>query len=152
MAEYVWWFLIVGLVAGGGLVAFFMADFARRDEDLDATEREAEASLIAAQLVADGRAVDRATVAAVLQANRDYRRLPPPDRFEPGESRTRGAGPGTPGGRSEPAEGSEAGDDDGLAGLARPRPASAGHRDADGEADDVGHGSGRGADEDLPPT
>lgn len=134
MAEYVWWFLIVGLVAGGGVVAFFMADAARRDEDLDAAESDAEASLIAAQLAGDLRGVDRRTVAAVLRAHRDYRRLPPPDRFEHAGSRV------------------AADDDDDLAGLARPRgAASAGDGDADREADDVGHDGGRGPDEDLPP-
>ncbi|HEX7950763.1 MAG TPA: hypothetical protein VF494_10475 [Candidatus Limnocylindrales bacterium] len=141
MAEYVWWFLIVGLVAGGAVVAFFMADVLRRDEDIDATEREAEASLIAAQLAADGRAVDARTVTAVLRAHRDYRRLPPPDRLERAEGRTFGADESA----ATPT------DDDGLVGLARPRSASARDRDADGEAHDVGHRGGGSADEDLPP-
>lgn len=138
MAEYVWWFLIVGLVAGGAVVAFFMADVLRRDEDLDAVEREAEATLIAAQLAADGRPLDSRTVAAVLRAHRDYRRLPPPDRLERARSGAVGE--------------IDAGDDDGLAGLARPRNAgSAGDGDADRQADQVGHRGGAGADEDLPP-
>lgn len=145
MAEYVWWFLIVGLVAGGGVVAFFMADAARRDEDLDAAEREAEASLIAGQMGNDGRSVDRATVAAVLRAHRDYRRLPPPDRLE------RGGGHGVDAELGGFAGQAEADDDDGLAGLARPRAGSAGDGDADHDADDVGHGGRPGADEDLPP-
>ena len=140
MAEYVWWFLIVGLVAGGGVVAFFMADALRRDEDLDAVERQAEASFIASQLAADLHDVDPRTVAAVLRAHRDYRRLPPPDRFEP-------ASPTVEGGTREVA----VDDDDELAGLARPRRASAGDRDADREPDDVGHGGGTGSDQDLPP-
>jgi hypothetical protein len=133
MAEYVWWFLIVGLVLGGGLVAFFMADFTRRDADIDAVEREAEATLLVAQLAAGGRTVDRATVSAILGADHDYRRLPPPDRFQQADD-----------------ERTDEADDDGLAGLARPRPRS-GDRDADREADEVRDGGRGGADEDLPP-
>lgn len=82
MADYVWWFLLLGIVLGGTIVALISIDFSRREEDLEAEEREAEATLIAAQLAPDGRGIDRATVAQVLRAHRDYRRLPPPDRFE----------------------------------------------------------------------
>jgi hypothetical protein len=147
MAEYVWWFLIVGLVAGGGLVAFFMADVARRDEDLDAAEGEAEGSLIAAQLAADGRPVDRRTVAAVLRAHRQYRRLPPPDRLTPVGGPIADDAAAT---SAKAAEEDDA-DDDGLAGLARPRLTSARDGNADREPDEVGHGGRRRADEDLPP-
>jgi hypothetical protein len=81
VGEYVWWFLIVGLVVGGALVAAISIDWSRRDEDIQAEEREAEASVLAAQLAADGQALVPSAVAAVLKAHRDYRRLPPPDRI-----------------------------------------------------------------------
>jgi len=120
MAESVWWFLIVGLVAGGVITAYVMADFARREEDIEADEREAEASLIASQLATGRRPIDAATVAAVLRAHREVLGLPPPDRVE------RLA--------AWPTSGSSAAD-----------------RDADDQPDEVGHGGGRGADQDLPP-
>jgi hypothetical protein len=82
VGEYVWWFLIVGLVVGGALVAAISIDWSRRDEDIQGDEREAEATVLAAQLAADGRPLHRVAVAAVLAAHRDYRRLPPPDRLE----------------------------------------------------------------------
>jgi hypothetical protein len=122
MADYVWWFLLVGIVVGGAMVALLSMDFSRREQDLEADEREAEASLIAAQLAAGGRSVDRAAVALVLQAHRDYRRLPPPDRLE----MTDAGGPGD-------------------------AASSAGDRDPDGEPDEVRHDRGGGADEDLAP-
>lgn len=83
MTDYVWWFLIVGLVIGGAVVAVISIDFSRRAEDVAADELEAEATLIAGQLRADGSTIDAATVAEVLRADRQYRRLPPPDRLEP---------------------------------------------------------------------
>jgi hypothetical protein len=82
VADYVWWFLIVGLVIGGAVVAVIAIDFSRRAEDVAADELDAEATLIASQLREDGRAIDAATVAEVLRADRQYRRLPPPDRLE----------------------------------------------------------------------
>ena len=82
MADYVWWFLIVGLVIGGAVVAVISIDFSRRAEDVAEDELEAEATMIAGQLRADGHAVDAATVAEVLRADRHYRRLPPPDHLE----------------------------------------------------------------------
>ena len=83
MAEFQWWLLIVGLVAGGALVAVISMDGARRDGDLADDERAAEATFIEAQLAAEGEAIDRFTVAAVLRAHSEYLQLPPPDRIEP---------------------------------------------------------------------
>jgi len=151
MAEYVWWFLIVGIVIGGAVVALISMDFSRREEDLETEERAAEATLIAAQLAGDGRTVDRATVAEILRAHRDYRRVAPPDRFEP-------AGAVDDADDAGDADESDQADDDDLAALPRPRAAtaapatsSAGDRNPDSEPDEVGdHGRG-GADEDLPP-
>jgi hypothetical protein len=82
MAEFQWWLLIVGLVAGGGLVAVLSMDAARRDVDITDLEREAEAGLVAAQLSDEGWAIEPVTVAAVLRAHADYLKLPPPDHLE----------------------------------------------------------------------
>ena len=82
MAEFKWWLLLVGLVAGGGLVAIVSADSRRREEDLAELERQAEATWIAAQLSGGDRALDERTVESVLRIHREYLSLPPPDRIE----------------------------------------------------------------------
>lgn len=81
MAEFQWWLLIVGLVAGGGLVAVVSMDGRRREEDLAELERRAEATWIADQLGWRQDALDPETVDAVLRAHREYLGLPPPDRL-----------------------------------------------------------------------
>ena len=80
MAEFQWWLLIVGLVAGGGLVAIVSMDGRRREDDLADLERRAEAAWIAAQL-SRGHGPDPAIVEAVLRIHREYLTLPPPDRI-----------------------------------------------------------------------
>jgi hypothetical protein len=79
MAEFQWWLLIVGLVAGGGLVAIVSMDGKRREEDLGGLERRAEATWIAERLTTRERLVDPATVETILEAHREYLTLPPPD-------------------------------------------------------------------------
>jgi hypothetical protein len=87
MAEFQWWLLIVGLVAGGGLVTLVFMDGARREHEIDERERPAEATWISERLAMDGRDVDPYTAEAVLWAHKEYRALPPPDRIEiPGET------------------------------------------------------------------
>ena len=81
MAEFQWWLLLVGLVAGGGLVAVVMTDGRRRDEDVGELERRAEASWIAQRLSGRRRSVDPGVVKAVLAAHREYLTLPPPDQL-----------------------------------------------------------------------
>jgi hypothetical protein len=81
MAEFQWWLLLVGLVAGGGLVAIVSMDARRRDEDLAAAERRAEATWIAERLTARAPMLDAETVEAVLQVHREYLSLPAPDRL-----------------------------------------------------------------------
>jgi hypothetical protein len=80
MAEFQWWLLLVGLVAGGGLVAVVSMESRRREQDIGELEQRAEASWIADQL---GRAggPDAATVEDVLRAHREYLSLQPPDRL-----------------------------------------------------------------------
>lgn len=99
MAEFQWWLLLVGLVAGGGIVAVVYLDGARREQDLEERELPAEAAWIGGRLRARGRSVEDATVERVLLEHRIYRAEPPPDRLtiarEPID-----AGPGTDGERS----------------------------------------------------
>jgi hypothetical protein len=83
MAEFQWWLLLVGLVAGGGLVAVVFLDGARREQDLEETELPAEAQLIALRLASRGRGLDPHDVEAVLREHREYKLLPPPDRLDP---------------------------------------------------------------------
>ena len=95
MAEFQWWLLLVGLVAGGGLVAVVSMEGRRREQDIGELEQRAEATWIADQLAAHGahsgttssRAPDAATVETVLRAHRKYLSLQPPDRLivEPDE-------------------------------------------------------------------
>ncbi|HEX5149404.1 MAG TPA: hypothetical protein VFW02_10005 [Candidatus Limnocylindrales bacterium] len=81
MAEFQWWLLLVGLVAGGGLVAIVSMDSRRREEDLADLERRAEATWIADRLTAREASVDARTVESVLRIHREYLSLPPPDRL-----------------------------------------------------------------------
>lgn len=128
MAEFQWWLLLVGLVAGGGLVAIVSMDSRRREDDLADAERRAEATWIADRLYARDPALDPDTVEAVLRVHREYLGLPAPDRL------LIDGAPHTLDGRpiTEPVQ-----DSDG---------------DPDEVADDVGDGGGGGADEDLSPT
>ena len=81
MAEFQWWLLLVGLVAGGGLVAIVSMDGRRREEDLADLERRAEATWIADRLSARDRRLDPDLVESVLRVHREYLTLPPPDRL-----------------------------------------------------------------------
>jgi hypothetical protein len=126
MAEFQWWLLIVGLVAGGGLVAVVSMDSRRREEDVAELERRAEATWIADQLRYRDGALDSRTVEAVLGAHRDYLSLPPPDRLL-----VEGAAD------PDAAAKAERGDEDDL------------DVDPDREADDVGDDGRRRANDDL---
>ena len=83
MAEFQWWLLLLGLVAGGGLVAVVFLDGARHDQDIEDRELPAEATWIGERLATRGRPVDVASIESVLQEHRVYRLEPPPDRLEP---------------------------------------------------------------------
>jgi hypothetical protein len=144
MAEFQWWLLIVGLIAGGGLVAVVSMDGRRREQDIGELEQRAEASWIADQLTARDRPIDPAMVETVLRSHREYLSLQPPDRLlldEPDDLGTDAVGPDV-----EPGDLRAAGlDPPGLARLDLP-----GHADADGEPDQVRDDGRRGPDEDLP--
>jgi hypothetical protein len=81
MADFQWWLLLVGLVAGGGLVAVMSMDGKRREVDLDELERTAEANWISARLAGTAEWLDGSTVASVLRLHREYLEMPPPDAF-----------------------------------------------------------------------
>ncbi len=81
MAEFQWWLLLVGLVAGGGIVAVVYLDSTRREQDIEDGELPAEAAWIADRLAERGRAIDDGTVHQILVEHRAYRAEPPPDRL-----------------------------------------------------------------------
>ena len=81
MAEFQWWLLLVGLVAGGGLVAVVTMDGRRREEDLVELERRAETTWIVDRLADSAQWVDGPTVEAVLRLHREYLGMAPPDRI-----------------------------------------------------------------------
>jgi hypothetical protein len=76
-AEFNWWLLIVGVIAGGVMTWLVIADSNRRDREIDDRERTAEAAWIASY-VADPK-VDPETAERVLRAHRTYLGFPPPD-------------------------------------------------------------------------
>ncbi len=142
MSPFDWWVLIVGLVAGGTIVALLSADLSRHDADLAADEREAEATFIAAHLGSEGRPLDRDSVGRVLQVHREYLRLPTPDAIV-------GGGPPDLGKPPAAGEVSATGEAPAAGEPAAPAEASAGDRHPDGEPHEVGHGGGGGADRHL---
>ncbi len=76
-AEFNWWLLIVGVVAGGVMTWLVIADSNRRDREIDDRERTAEAAWIARHL--DDERIDAGTAERVLRAHRAYLGFPPPD-------------------------------------------------------------------------
>ncbi|MBI3745773.1 MAG: hypothetical protein HY264_04485 [Chloroflexi bacterium] len=83
MAEFQWWLLLLGLVAGGGIVAVVYMDGARREQDIADDELAAEATWISERLARGGRPIEAPMVERVLLEHRAYRMEPPPDRLEP---------------------------------------------------------------------
>ena len=81
-AEFNWWLLIVGLVAGAGLVWLVLADSNRRESEIADEEVPTEAAWIAESLNDRGEWVDPATVEQVLRLHRTYLTAPPPDDAE----------------------------------------------------------------------
>ena len=86
-AEFNWWLLIVGLVAGGVLTWLVMADSNRRDAEVSDEELAAEAGWIARSL--DDPALDAEAAERVLRAHRRYLGFPPPDVLVDPEDLTR---------------------------------------------------------------
>lgn len=92
MAEFQWWLLLVGLVAGGGIVAVVYLDGSRREQDLESRELPAEAAWIADRLTATGRSVDQPAIEQVLREHRAYRAELPPDLILPEDEPAGGQG------------------------------------------------------------
>ena len=76
-AEFNWWLLIVGVVAGAALTWLVVADSSRREREVGERELPAEASWIARSLGQPP--VDADTAERVLRAHRRYLGFPPPD-------------------------------------------------------------------------
>ncbi len=76
-ADFNWWLLIVGLVAGGVLTFLVVADSNRREAEISDEELAAEAGWIARSL--DEPLLDADTAERVLRAHRRYLGFPPPD-------------------------------------------------------------------------
>ena len=76
VAEFNWWLLIVGVVAGGVLTWLVLADTTRREREIGDEELVAEAAWITKAVA--GR-VDAAAAEDVLRAHRRYLGFPPPD-------------------------------------------------------------------------
>ena len=73
-AEFNWWLLIVGLVAGAGLVWLVIADWSRREQDVSEEERAAESAWIAQEMRDGGDDMDPATASQILALHREYLR------------------------------------------------------------------------------
>ena len=76
VAEFNWWLLIVGVVAGGVLTWLVLADTTRREREIGDDELLAEAAWITKAV--EGR-VDADAAEDVLRAHRRYLGFPPPD-------------------------------------------------------------------------
>ena len=76
-AEFNWWLLIVGVVAGAALTWLVVADSSRREREVTDRELPAEATWIARSL--GHPPVDPETAERVLRAHRRYLGYPPPD-------------------------------------------------------------------------
>jgi hypothetical protein len=70
--QFDWWLLIVGFVIGAGLTGLVLAELRRREDDVTAREREAEAAWIAADMTAHGIPADAEAVGEVLRLHRLY--------------------------------------------------------------------------------
>ena len=75
VAEFNWWLLIVGVLAGGLLTWLVLADTTRREREIGDEEMTAEAAWIARSVGG----VDPPLAESVLRAHRRYLGYPPPD-------------------------------------------------------------------------
>lgn len=78
-AEFNWWLLIVGLVAGAALVWFVTADSRRRENDIDEAETPREALWLSTILREEGHDVSPEAAERLLALHRAYLDAPPPD-------------------------------------------------------------------------
>jgi hypothetical protein len=80
--QFDWWLLIVGFVLGAGMTGLVLAELRRREDDVTARERAAEAAWIASDLTAHGIPADTEAVAEVLRLHRLYLASLPADEPE----------------------------------------------------------------------
>jgi len=78
-AEFNWWLLIAGLVAGAGLVWFVLMDMRRGEADVDEEERVREALWLSSALADEGFDVPPDAAERALTLHREYLEAPPPD-------------------------------------------------------------------------
>jgi hypothetical protein len=72
MAEFNLWLLIVGIAAGAAVMWLVIGTLARRDDELDATEREVEAGWIARTIEEYGGRAPVELVEQILALHRRY--------------------------------------------------------------------------------
>jgi hypothetical protein len=80
--QFDWWLLIVGFVLGAGVTGLVLAELRRREDDVTARERAAEAAWIAADLTANGIPADAEAVGEVLRLHRLFLASLPADEPE----------------------------------------------------------------------
>jgi hypothetical protein len=80
--QFDWWLLIVGFVLGAGMTGLVLAELRRREDDVTARERGAEAAWIASDLTAHGIPADAEAVGEVLRLHRLYLASLPADEPE----------------------------------------------------------------------
>jgi hypothetical protein len=80
--QFDWWLLIVGFVLGAGVTGLVLAELRRREDDVTAREREAEAAWIASDLTVHGIPADAEAVGEVLRLHRLYLASLPADEPE----------------------------------------------------------------------
>ena len=114
-AEFNWWLLIVGLVAGAGLVWFVLMDTRRDEADVDAAELEREAIWLAAALRDEGYDMPPEAAERALTLHREYLEAPPPDEPSPDDDLAAPDLDASEDADRKPAPGSERAGDDRLA-------------------------------------
>ena len=77
--EFDVWLLIVGLVAGAGLVWLVMLDSRRHETEVDAVERPREAAWLSTVLADEGYDIGPEAADRLLVLHRAYLDAPPPD-------------------------------------------------------------------------
>jgi hypothetical protein len=83
IAEFDWWLLIVGLVAGAGLAWLVLAESRRHDAEIDEAELASEAVWLAEAMADHGDPIAVETADRALRLHRAYLASMPPDEPDP---------------------------------------------------------------------